>query len=218
MQLSENTLNILKNFANINSSIVLRRGKVQQTMSQESTILVSAILEDEFPLDFGIYDLNQFLGNITTLKNPDLIFDNNKATMNDGDTQFSFYACDPSLICTPPRDKELVLDSPDVSFQLNSSTFTKLTKLSLMNNLTHLTVCGKDGDLYIKMHEKLNDTSNFSMTKVASYTGKNFEASFKTENLKILPDNYQVDIKLAGFSRFINTTGNLTYFIALESN
>jgi hypothetical protein len=68
MKFSENTLTVLKNFSNINSGVVLNAGKVQKTMSSERSILLEATLEDDIPQQFGIYDLNQFLGNITTLK------------------------------------------------------------------------------------------------------------------------------------------------------
>jgi len=74
MNLNERTLSVLKNFATINSGIVIRKGNVQKTINPEQTILVEATLDDAFPETFGIYDLNQFLGNVTTLNNPSLSF------------------------------------------------------------------------------------------------------------------------------------------------
>ena len=84
MKLSEYGLSVLKNFAAINPGMVIRKGKVQQTISQEENILVRAELEDEFTIDFGIADLNQFLGNVTTLQNPELSFTEKMVTMDDG--------------------------------------------------------------------------------------------------------------------------------------
>ena len=85
MKFSENTLAVLKNFASINSGVVLKAGQVQKTISPEKSILVEATLEDNLGSDFGIYDLNQFLGNVTTLKNPELTFTKDNVTLDDGD-------------------------------------------------------------------------------------------------------------------------------------
>ena len=87
MKLSEQTLTVLKNFASINSGVVLQKGNVQKTISPEQTILFEAKLEDNIPEPFGIYDLNQFLGNVTTLKNPELTFSDKSVIMDDGDIQ-----------------------------------------------------------------------------------------------------------------------------------
>ena len=217
MKLSENTLAILKNFSSINSGVVLQKGNVQKTISPEQTILVEAHLEDDMPETFGIYDLNQFLGNVTTLKSPELKFSSESVVMDDGDMQLNYYSCSPSLIISPPQGRDLVLKNVDVSFALSNNTLTKLLRLAAMNNLTHLTVIGKNGELRLQTHEKANDTSNFASTKIDDYTGKDFVVSFKTENLRLIPDNYNVEIAIGGFAKFVNTSGKLTYFIALES-
>ena len=80
MKLSENALNVLKNFASINSGVVLNKGNVLRTISPEKSILVEATVEDDLPVPFVIYDLNQFLGNVTTLKNPELTFTKDHVT------------------------------------------------------------------------------------------------------------------------------------------
>jgi len=117
MKLSETALTVLKNFASINSGVVLNEGKIQKTISPEKSILVEATLEDDVPAKFGIYDLNQFLGNVTTLRNPELTFKKESVTLDDGELSFDYFACSPNLIITPP-DKELVLKNVDVKFSL----------------------------------------------------------------------------------------------------
>ena len=146
MKLSDNTLSVLKNFASINSGVVLKPGKAQKTISPEKSILVEATLEDDIPTEFGIYDLNQFLGIITTLKNPDITFGENQVVLNDGELSVTYRGCSANLIITPP-DK----------------------------------------------------------------------ASFKTENLKLMPDDYNVEVQAGAFAKFTNANNTLTYFIALET-
>ena len=216
MKLSENTLAVLKNFASINSGVVLNAGKVQKSISPEKSILVEAQLEDDIPSKFGIYDLNQFLGNVTTIRNPELTFTNEDVTLDDGDLALTYHACSPNLIISPP-EKELVLKTVDVTFSLPNATLQKLLKVATMNNLPNLTVVGKDGELRLKIHERANDTSNHGSVKIGDYAGADFTATFKTENLKLLPDDYNVEVQKNAFAKFVNVNKTLTYFIALET-
>ena len=216
MKFSENTLAVLKNFATINSGVVLNAGKTQKSISPEKSILVEATLEDDVPSQFGIYDLNQFLGNVTTLKNPELTFTNDSVTIDDGDLALTYHACSANLIITPP-EKELALKTVDVKFELSNATLSKLLKLASMNSLPNLSVVGKNGELRLKIHEKANDTSNHGSVKIGEYAGNDFSASFKTENLKLIPDDYIVELQNGAFAKFVNKAGNLKYFIALET-
>jgi hypothetical protein len=216
MNLSENTLSVLKNFASINSGVVLRAGSTQKTISPEKSILVEATLEDSIPSDFGIYDLNQFLGIVTTLQNPDITFGENVVVLDDGDLSVSYRGCSANLIITPP-DKELVLKDITTKFSLPNATSQKLIKVATMINLPNLSVIGKEGALLLKIHEKANDTSNDGVQKIGDYAGKDFTATFKTDNLKFMPDDYNVEIQAGAFAKFVNVAGNLKYFIALET-
>ena len=216
MKLSENTLSVLKNFSAINSGLVLQAGNVQKTISPEKSILVEVELEDAIPSQFGIYDLNQFLGNVTTLGNPDLTFDDKAVMMNDGEIAFSYYSCSPNLIVSPP-DKELKLKQVDVSFALTNAILSKLLKLAAMNNLTHLSVVGKNGEIRLQTHEKANDTSNHASFKLNDYNGEDFSASFKTDNIKLIAGDYDVEIQLGAFAKFVSKNALIKYFIALET-
>lgn len=216
MKFSDQTLAVLKNFASINSGVVLNAGKIQKTISPEKSILVEATLDDEIPSEFGIYDLNQFLGNVTTLRNPELTFNKENVTLDDGELSFAYHACSSNLIITPP-DKELALKSVDVTFSLPNVTLQKLIKVATMNSLPNLSVVGKNGELHLKIHERANDTSNQGSIKIGDYAGQDFTASFKTENLKLLPDDYNVELQKGAFAKFVNAAGNLKYFIALET-
>jgi hypothetical protein len=217
MKLSETTVSILKNFAQINSGVVLQKGSVQKTMSPEQTIMVEANIAETLPETFGIYDLNQFLGNLTTLKSPELTFSNEKVIMDDGELSLNYHACSPSLIVSPPLDKELQLPKVDVAFDLPNSLLSKLLRIASMNSLPNLTVLGKNGELRLQTHEKKDDTSNYATTKIGEYAGKDFSASFKTENLILIPDDYRVEMAVGMMAKFTNKSNNLVYFIALET-
>jgi len=220
MKLSENTLSVLKNFSAINSGLVLQKGKTQKTISPEKSILVEVELDDSLPEQFGIYDLNQFLGNISTLNSPELTFSDSAVIMNDGEISFNYYSCSTNLIVSPP-DKELKLKQTDVSFTLTNAVMTKLLRLASMNNLTHLSVVGQNGEIRLQTHEKANDTSNHASFKLNDYNGEDFIASFKVDNIKLIPGDYDVEIQLGAFAKFTASAGafkdKIKYFIALES-
>lgn len=217
MKLSDNTLSVLKNFASINSGVVLKPGTVQKTISPEKSILVEATIEDDIPVEVGIYDLNQFLSVITSLKGAELTFNKDQIVVTD-DTGFyvTYRGCSSNLIITPP-EKELVLKDITTKFSLANATSQKLIKVATMINLPNLSVVGKDGALLLKIHERANDTSNDGVQKIGDYAGKDFIATFKTENLKLLADDYNVEVQAGAFAKFINQNNTLTYSIALES-
>jgi hypothetical protein len=216
MKLSEHTLAILKNFAGINSGVVLQEGNIQKTINHEQVILFEAQIQDSFPEKVGIYDLNQFLGNISALNNPDLTFDTNMIILDDGEIKLNYHTCSPNLIKTPPEDKQLLMKDPDVSFSITAASLQKLLKIAAMNSLPNISVIGLDGGLFFKTHELKNDSSNYASIRIGDYDGKNFIASFKTEYLRVIPDDYEVEIKIDKFSRWVNKTGTLKYFIGME--
>ena len=216
MKLSENMLSMMKNFSSINSSIVLRKGNTQKSISSDKSVLVEAEFTDTIPVDFGIYDLNQFLGNITTLNNPDLTFNTESVTMDDGRLKLEYFACSPNLIISPP-DKELSMKSIDVTFNITNDILNKMTKLATMNTLPNLSIIGKNGKLTAMAHDKKNDTSNSIVTDLCPYNDKDFNVSFRVENIKVLPDDYTIDIMVTGFAKFTSKNRKIKYFIALES-
>lgn len=215
MKLNEKTLAVLKNFSSINTGVVLNEGRKQKTMSADKAILVEAELEDVIPGEFGIYDLPQFLGNITTLQNPDLTFSDNHVTMNDGQFRLTYYSCSPNLITTPP-DRKLDMKSVDVSFKLTNAIIQKLLMLSKMNSLPMISVIGQNGNLSLRAHED-TDTSNDATIDLEPYDGNDFVAKFKAEHFKMIPDDYEVKINLGAFATFENSAETLKYYVALQS-
>lgn len=220
MKLSEFALTALKNFATINESIVLRQGSSIRTITEAESIYAEAEVEDVFPGTFGIHDLSNFIGNIQTLDNPDLEFQNaadiKYVELRSGQFSVTYHGHIPDLLITPPPGKRVKLDNPDVSLDLSKDTLQKLLKLSAMNSLPNLSISGKDGMLVVWTHDHSTPDSNTSKYEVGPYDGENFTATFKVENLKMLLDDYVVDIKKGFFARFASKNRKLNYFIALE--
>ena len=216
MKLSDSTLSVLRNFSTINQSILFKQGNKLRTMSVMKNILAEAIIEEELPKDFGIYDLPQFLNGIGVLyNNPDLDFTNDGyVVIREGHSHTQYFFADPSVIVTPP-DKEITLPSEDVSFELTTEQLEKLLKAAALYQLPDLSVIGEAGVVKLLVRDKKNDTSNSFSIRVGETDGT-FAFNFKVENIKILPGTYGVVVSQKLLSRFTNKNHDLTYYIALD--
>ena len=215
MKLSDKTLTLLKNFSSINQSILFKKGSSLRTISVMKNILAEAVIDEDLPTDFGIYDLNQFLNGLSLHHQPELNFENNgHVVIREGKSRTKYFFADPNVIVTPP-DKDITLPSEDVSFELSTSQLDKLLKAAAVYQLTDLAVVGGDGVVKIVVHDKKNDTSN-TYAVIVGETDATFSFNFKVENIKILPGTYEVVISQKLLSRFTCRDYDLKYFIALE--
>ena len=215
MKLSKNTLDVLKNFKEINQSILFKQGNSLKTISVMKNILAEATIEEELPKDFGIYDLSQFLNGIDLHQSPDLDFTNdNHVVIKEGKIRSKYFFAEPQCIVTPP-EKPITLPSEDAVFDLSTDQLDKLLKAAGIYQLPDLAVIGGDGVVKVVVRDKKNDSSNdFAIT--VGETDATFSFNFKVENIKILPGTYNVVVSQKLLSRFTNKNQDLVYFIALE--
>ena len=215
MKLSDNALAILKNFAGINNSILVKQGNKLRTISVAKNILAEAEIKEDFPRDFAIYDLNQFLNGLSLHQDPDLDFNQESyLSIKEGKRRVKYFFADPNVIIAPP-EKEITLPSQDVCFQLDSVTLEKLTKAAAVYQLPDMSAIGENGVIKLVVRDKKNDTSN-EYAIVVGETSDEFEFNFKVENIKIIPGAYEVVVSSKLLSQFTNTQHNLKYYIALE--
>ena len=215
MKLSDNTLSLLKNFSNINQSILFKQGNKLRTMSVMKNILAEATIDEELPKDFGIYDLSQFLNGMGLHNSPELDFqDDSYVIIREGRSRSKYFFADPNVIITPP-DKPIELPSEDVTFEISTDQLDKLLKAAGIYQLPDLSVVGDSNGVKIVVRDKKNETSNdFSIT--VGETSDIFSFNFKVENIKILPGTYEVVVSQKLLSRFNSKNHDLTYYIALE--
>ena len=215
MNLSDNTLGILKNFAGINNSILVKKGNQLRTISVAKNILAEAEIPEDFPRDVAIYDLNQFLNGLSLHQDPDLDFsEETYLTIREGRRRVKYFFADPQVIIAPP-EKEISLPSQDACFQLDSGALEKLLKAAAVYQLPDLSVVGGSGVVKLIVRDKKNDTSNEYAVTVGE-TDKSFTFNFKVENIRIIPGSYDVVVSSKLLSKFSNSKLNLTYYIALE--
>ena len=215
MKLSDSTLAVLKNFAGINNSILVKKGNQLRTISVAKNILAEAEIPEDFPRDVAIYDINQFLNGLSLHQDPNLDFtEDSHITIKEFKRRVKYFYADPQVIIAPP-DKEINLPTQEICFQLESNSLEKLVKAAAVYQLPDLSVIGKNNEIHMVVRDKKNDTSNEYSIYVGE-TDQTFDLNFKMENIKIIPGPYDVIISSKLLSEFTNKQYNLKYFIALE--
>jgi hypothetical protein len=214
MKLSNNTTNILKNFSQINQSILIKEGNKLKTISVMKNILAEAEVEEDFEKDFAIYDLNQFLSGLSLYDAPDLDFGDTYLTIRDGRRRAKYFFADPDVIVSPP-EKEITLPTRDVCFTVATQQLDKLLKAASIYQVPDLSAVGRNGKIELVVRDKKNDTSHEFSEEVGE-TDLSFAFNFKVENIKIIPGAYDVVISSKLLAEFTNKNTDLKYYIALE--
>ncbi len=213
MKLSGETVDVLKNFSNINQNILIKEGTQLRTMSTMKNILAEAPIKETFPREFGIYDLNEFLGVLTLVNDAELEFDSEShLTVNGGNVKIKYFFSDPSILTTPPE----TFKAPecDVSFGVTRKTLSSVLKASAVMQLPDIVIEGNTG-ASITATDLKNTTSNNYTEQLNSETTQTFKFHFKADNLKMIPGDYQV--KASSTAQVSNWVGSdASYWIALE--
>ena len=213
MKLSSETIEVLKNFSNINQNILVKEGTKLRTMSTMKNILAEATIGDVFEKEFGIYDLNEFLGVLTLVNDAELEFNSEShLTVNGGNVKIKYFFSDPSILTTPPES----FNPPecDVSFGVTGKTLSSVLKASAVMQLPDIVIEGNTG-ASITATDLKNTTSNNYTEQLNSETTQTFKFHFKADNLKMIQGDYQV--KASSTAQVSNWVGSAaSYWIALE--
>jgi len=215
MKLSTKTLQVLKNFSTINPSIMFEAGSQLATISPQKTIMAKAKIDETIETDFGIFDLNRFLGVLSLFNDPSLSFHENFLKISDGGKSVNFIFADPVTIVLPPK-KEIKFNDPYVSFTLSNETFQSVMKGANVLQLPEIAVEGSNGRLYCKAVDVKSPTNNSFEIDLQEET-KKFKIIFSCSNLKLLNKDYNVMIT-KGIARFVSTDNEIEYYIATETS
>ena len=212
---------MLKNFSDINMSIEIKKGNILRTVSVQKNILAQAELEEEFPQDFAIYELNRFLGAVSLFDDPEFQFNGKSANIGTNTHSVDYVYCDPSMIVTPPENN-ITFPDPEVKFKLSQDALSQIMKASNVLGTPEIAVEGGPApadSIRIKALDVNNDsTDTFKIVLDESYSGDKFRFVFKTENMKMIPGNYDVEISSKGISHFTLQGQKLEYWIATEAS
>ena len=220
MQLSNDTINVLKNFGAINQGILFKKGKVLKTMSSGKNILAEVTIKEDIPTEFGIYDLNKFLSVVSLHKdNPTFEFGDKEVKIvgNKGRSKMKYRFCEPTMIVTPP-EKQLAMPNPEVSFSISAEDFEWVMKAAGVLGSPQVAVESDGSKVTVTAFDSSDSSAHTDALEVSSGNGDKFRFIFKTEHLtKLFGGAYDVQISSKGISNFKHKTVELQYWISTET-
>lgn len=223
MKLSNETLTVLKNYSIINPNCVVKPGNVLKTISSGNNIYSQIQIQETFDKEFGIYDLGKFLATLSLFKNPELTFTDKKVVISDGNAKIDYFYSETSLLKVPPS--AFKMPEVDFSFELKSKDLSELNKAGAVLQAPDISILANSVDKTIQLtvHDKKDETSNkYSlMATTHSFTeGVSVMANvhLKIENLKLISDDYVVNISRKNVAEFLGKNTKIKYYISLETS
>ena len=217
MKLSNNTTSVLKNFSTINQNLVIKEGNTIATMSAMKNIIAKAEVEETFPQEIAIYDLNEFLGALSLFSSPILDFNDSYVMISEETkptTKMKYFYSDPSVVTTPT--KMITMPSEEVKFTMSNDDLNKLKRAAGAIGAPDMVLERKDNISSLTVKDKKNDTANNYSLDVDTNGEGQFNFFFKVENMKLLDGTYDVEISSKNISHYKNKTIDIEFWIALE--
>ena len=218
MKLSNHTTLVLKNFATINQNLVIKEGNTISTMSAMKNIVAKADVEETFPQEVAIYDLNEFLASLSLFTSPVLEFYENHVMIteeNNSSNSLKYFYSDPSVVTSP--SKMITMPSQEVTFTMTNDDLSKLKRAAGVIGAPDMVLEKNGSGSSLTVKDKKNDTANtFSIDVDTKTEGSNFKFFYKVENLKVMEGNYDVEISSKNISHLKSTNKDVEYWVALE--
>lgn len=213
MKFSERTLTILKSFSSINKSILMKEGNVLKTVTPEKTLIAIAAIPDQIPAQACIYDLSRFLSILSLYKDPDVEFHDKYFMIKDGKQRTKYVYADLSMIHAAP-EKEIKIPSSDVVVNVSWNDMQSVIKAAGVLQFTEVAFVGEAGKIYLKAMNSAQENSDDYGVEIGE-TSDEFKIIIKTDNLKLLPQDYQVTLCAKGISEFKGS--DVTYYVGIET-
>lgn len=216
MKLSTETLGVLKNFASLNSNILIKPGNRLTTVTPIKNVLAEAKVAETFETEFGIWDLNKFLGTVSLFDDPELEFNDKYVNIKGGSSSVKYYYCEPNLLTT--TDKSVPVNDVVVEFSFSEKIFSDVIRAASVLGLSDLAVTNEGDTLCLKVFDKADSGSNNYTVELGDLPDldNDFDFHFKVETLKLMPGDYDVAITKKTVSRFTHKGRDLAYYVALE--
>lgn len=213
MKFSDRTLTILKSFANINKSILMKEGSVLKTITPEKTLIAIANIPDQIPAQACIYDMSRFLSILSLHEQPDVEFHDKYFIISEGKRRTKYVYADISMIHTPP-DKEISVPSADVVVDVKWDDLQSVLKAAGVLQFSEVAFVGVDGKCFLKAIDSATENTDDFGVEIGE-TADTFKIVIKTDNLKLLPMDYRVTLCSKGISEFKGD--DVTYYVAIDS-
>jgi hypothetical protein len=214
MNFSENTLSVLKNFSGINPSVMFKPGKTIRTISPQKTVMAAAVIDEDIESSAGVYDLSRFLATLSLFEDPEIEFGDTKFNIRSGRSRVGYTFAAESMIVTPP-DRDITVPDPEVTVSVKWDDIQKVIRASSVLQLAEIAFKGDGESVRLAAIDSKNPTADV-FDVVVGESGAHFEMIIKTENLRLMPKDYEVALSSKGMAHF--KADNIQYWIAIEKN
>jgi hypothetical protein len=216
MKISSDTINILKNFSGINANLVFKPGGQLKTLSEAKTIMATASTKEDFPVEFGVYDLNEFLSLFSLMEQPSLEFSDKFLTMSDGSQKIKYFYSEIDILTQPTKD--INMPECEVLLDISAENMDKIRKAAAVLGHSELAFTCTGEDVTASVFNEKDATANTFDINLGIANSNTFNYVFSISNLKMLHGDYKVSISSKLISNWKNETNPLDYFIALEKS
>jgi len=213
MKISKATLDVLKNYASINTNILVREGNTLATISTGKNIFSRTTVAETFDREFAIYDLNSLLALLTLMEDTEVEFGEGSITISKDRSQFEYYYADPSIVVAAP-DKTIEVDN-HYNFNLSSQDVQMVMKAAAIVSAPMLSVVSKGGQVTLSVGDPSTPRSN-TFRNIIGDCDKEFDCRLAIENFKIIPGDYEVTLSQKKFMYLKNKNTDIQYWLALE--
>ena len=215
MKFSTDTLSVLKNFSTINPSIVFKPGSVVRTISPQKTVMAAATIDETVETQAGVYDLSRFLSTLALFDNPDVVFGQDRFSIKGGRSELRYTYTSESLMVTPP-EKDIVVPDPEVSVSIKWQDIENVLRAAGVLQLPEIAFIGDGNSVTMSaVDSKTSTADNYNTVVAEGVSTDPFNMIIKTDNLKLVPTDYEVTLSSKGMAHF--KSDKVQYWIAIES-
>jgi len=215
MKISNDTLNVLKNFSSINPSVLFKTGQTVRTISPQKTVMAAASIAESVPSEAGVYDLSRFLATLGLFEEPEVDFQEGKFEISSGRSTLKYTYASPTMIVTPP-DRDIEIPDPELSVNLPWKTIDSIIRAAGVLSLGEVAFIAQDNQVSVSAIDSKNPTADsFDIVVKDDYSGAPFTMVIRTDNLKLMPADYEVALSSKGMAHF--KSDKVQYWIAIEA-
>jgi hypothetical protein len=215
MKLTNETQNVLKNFATINGGLKFKVGSVLETISQSNTVRARAVVDNHFEQTFCVHDMNNFLSVHSLFKETEIGFDGSDIIFTGGRSTIRYRMTEEDQIVVP-EDGSIVIEEPDAEFTLSKEDYDTIIKTAYVLKSPNIAIQSDGNVVNFVTYSAEDNSTNVNSTEVAEGNGKVYKIVFKTDNFKMISGGYDIQVSFDGFVHFKNVNGNIEYWLASE--
>lgn len=234
MKLSKNAISILNNFANISDRIKIKQGKEIRIVSDNGNgdvngngknVVAIAELDIEFPQDFDIIGLKNFLNTLNAFKNPELEFYENYVSIKEDDNEYCYYRSNGKLIRDPHYGKNFVFNESLYEFDLSKEQLIRIGKAA--NLLKSLSTTGsslirfyKNENSEIIIEVKLSGEdpvkNNYRIIIGKDDSDISFDFYIESKYITLIEDDYRIILYPSKCMKFQGLNVPVSYIIGYK--